>query len=84
MRLGACMSHHGPQVASDLRKIIKNMRGVEGMLRVRCSTGVRSTVTLAIFTAPGLRAVDYYGSMLVNNTSDVELAGRSACARMHR
>ena len=38
-----CMTsqpHSPAQVASDLRKIIKNMRGVEGMLRVRCSTGV--------------------------------------------
>lgn len=49
------------KVATDVRKILKNMRGGEGMLRVRCSTG--------------LRAVDYYGAMLVNNTSDVELAG---------
>lgn len=49
------------KVASDVRKIIKTMRGGDGMLRVRCSTG--------------LRAVDYYGAMLVNNTSDVEFAG---------
>eukprot|EP00042_Codosiga_hollandica_P047345 m.511602 g.511602 ORF g.511602 m.511602 type:complete len:1116 (-) comp57429_c0_seq1:250-3597(-) len=45
----------------DLRKSLGNLQGVEGMLRVRCSTG--------------LRAVDYYGALLASNTSDVEIAG---------
>ena len=61
------------------------MRGTEGMLRVRCSSGTSRNIgsctrCLAIdvlfgLLMTGLRAVDYYGALMSTNTSDVELGG---------
>jgi len=51
---------HGNQFVSDLRKNFKREVGFDAIMRLRCSTG--------------LRPVEFFGSFIMENTTDVELA----------
>ncbi|XP_065058870.1 protein transport protein Sec24C-like [Rhopilema esculentum] len=50
---------HGKQFIEDLKKNLERDIGFDAIMRLRCSTG--------------LRPVDFYGSFVMNNTTDVEL-----------
>jgi len=51
---------HGKQFVCDLRKNFSREVGFDAIMRLRCSTG--------------LRPVEFFGSFMMNNTTDVELA----------
>jgi len=51
---------HGQQFVNDLYKNFKREIGFDAIMRLRCSTG--------------LRPVEFFGSFVMNNTTDVELA----------
>jgi len=51
---------HGKQFIEDLKKNLQREIGFDAIMRLRCSTG--------------LRPVDFYGSFIMSNTTDVELA----------
>lgn len=51
---------HGKQFSSDLKKNFERTVGFDAVMRLRCSTG--------------LRPVEFFGSFVMNNTTDVELA----------
>lgn len=50
---------HGQQFVNDLYKNFKREIGFDAIMRLRCSTG--------------LRPVEFFGSFVMNNTTDVEL-----------
>ena len=51
---------HGQQFIQDLRNNFKREIGFDGIMRLRCSTG--------------LRPVEFYGGFIMNNTTDIEMA----------
>eukprot|EP00794_Sanderia_malayensis_P007299 gene7299-8115_t len=51
---------HGRQFIEDLKKNLSREIGFDAIMRLRCSTG--------------LRPVEFFGSFIMNNTTDVELA----------
>lgn len=57
-------SSDGERLVSEIGRLVSRPFGVEAMLRVRCSAG--------------LRAVDFFGAFHMANTQDVELAGVDA------
>jgi len=54
----------GTKLIADIRHIVTRKMGLEAMMRLRCSTG--------------LRATDFYGAMTMDNTTDVEMAAVDA------
>ena len=52
------------KLVNDIRRVVTRRTGIEAMLRVRCSTG--------------LRATDYCGPLTMENSTDVEMAGIDA------
>lgn len=57
-------SHDGEKLVAEVKYLVQRPLGVEAMMRLRCSAG--------------LRAVDFFGSFNMANTQDVELAGVDA------
>eukprot|EP00052_Salpingoeca_macrocollata_P001715 m.27111 g.27111 ORF g.27111 m.27111 type:complete len:849 (-) comp11617_c0_seq1:48-2594(-) len=54
-------TYDGEKLIADIRRIITRYTGCDGMMRLRCSTGLRPT--------------DFYGCFTMNNTTDIEFAG---------
>lgn len=75
----------GEHFLRDLRKDVQKNIGFDGIMRVRTSTGERRAGSVESHLAPdclvclcpasGFRATDFFGSVHMNNTTDVEMAG---------